>query len=89
MCNENKNIIGLIDGSQGFARCAQILLATKIGGATSIPKPWVKLTMGSWGLVGTRIVLVQLGKIFLAVEVRRPRKYFYPLDNFPRISDGH
>ena len=27
-----------IDGSQGFARCAQILLTTQIGGATVIQK---------------------------------------------------
>ena len=38
MCNKNKNSTGLIDGSQGFVRCAQILLATKIGGATAIQK---------------------------------------------------
>ena len=42
MCNQNKNSTGLIDGSQGFARRAQILLATKIGGATAMQKIWVK-----------------------------------------------
>ena len=45
VCNQNKNSTGLIDGSQGFTRCAQIRLATKIGGATAIQKigsnePW-------------------------------------------------
>ena len=35
-----KNSTGLIDGSQGFARCAQIWLATKIGGYAAIQKPW-------------------------------------------------
>ena len=58
MCNQNKNSIGLIGSSQGFAKCAQILLATKIGGATAIQKLWVKWTMGSWSPVGTGIVLV-------------------------------
>ena len=41
MCNQ-KNSTGLIDGSQGFAICAQILLATKTGGSTAIQKLWVK-----------------------------------------------
>ena len=35
-----KNSAGLIDGSQGFARCAQNLLATKTGGAMDIQKLW-------------------------------------------------
>ena len=58
MCNQNKNSTGLIESSQGFSRCAQILLATKIGGATAIQKLWVKLTVRYWGPVGTSIVLV-------------------------------
>ena len=33
---------GIIDGSQGFSRCAQFLLSTKIGGATAIQKLLVK-----------------------------------------------
>ena len=53
-----KKYTGLIDGTQGFARCAQILLATKIGGATAVQNLWVKWTVGSWGPVGTSIVLV-------------------------------
>ena len=40
--NKNQNITELIDGSQGFARCAQISLATKNGGATANQKLWVK-----------------------------------------------
>ena len=65
MCNKNKNSTWLIDGSQGFARCAQILLATKIGGATAIQKLWVKWTLGSLGTVGTSIVLVHVVKHFI------------------------
>ena len=42
LCAIKKNNIVLIGGSQGFARCAQILLDTKIGGATAIQKKWVK-----------------------------------------------
>ena len=48
------NFTGLIGGSQGFARCAQILLATKIGGATTIQTLWVKLIVVSWVPVGVR-----------------------------------
>ena len=44
--------------------------------------------MGSLGPVGTSIVLVQLGKIFLAVEVFRLRKFVYPLRKFTEMSDG-
>ena len=58
MCNQNKNSTGSIDGSQGFARCAQIWLATKIGGATAIQKLWVKWTVGYWSPMGTSIVWV-------------------------------
>ena len=50
---------GLINGSQGFTRCDQILLATKIGGVTAIQKLWVKSAVGSWGPAGTSIVLVR------------------------------
>ena len=58
MCNQNKNITGLIDESKGLARSAKILLATKIGGAMAIQKLWVKWTVGSCGPVGTSIILV-------------------------------
>ena len=42
LCEGKKTSTGLIDGSKGFAKCAQLLLATKIGGATAIQKYWVK-----------------------------------------------
>ena len=58
MCNQNKNPTGIIGGSYGFARYAQFLLATKIGGATAIQKYWVKWTLGYWGPAATSIVLV-------------------------------
>ena len=64
ICNKNKNSTGLINGYQGFARCAQILLATKIGGVTAIQKLWVKRTVGSWSPVGSSIVLVLYGIVF-------------------------
>ena len=41
-----------------FARCAQFLLATKIGGATAIQKYWLKKAVRSWGPVATSIRLV-------------------------------
>ena len=58
MCNKNENRTVLINGSSGFARYAQFLLATKIGGATAIQKYWVKWTLGYWGPAATSIVLV-------------------------------
>ena len=60
ICNQKQIITRLINGSQGFARCSQIWLATKIGGATTIKKLWVKWTLGSWSLVRISIVLVPL-----------------------------
>ena len=70
MCNQNKNSTALIDGSQGFTRCTQIWLATKIGGATAIKnfvlnEPWdlgllwepvlyCYSTWGEWSEVETR-----------------------------------
>ena len=65
MCNQNKNSTGLIDGSWGFDRCTQSLLAAKIGGATAIQKLWVKWTVGSWSPVGTSIVLELLHFSFI------------------------
>ena len=62
MCNQNKNSTRLIGGSQGFVRCAQIWLATKIGGATAIQKLWVKRTVEYWSPVGTSIAMVQMGE---------------------------
>ena len=41
-CNQNENSIGLIYCYKGFSRCAQLLSATKVGGATAIQKDWVK-----------------------------------------------
>ena len=37
-----QNSAGLIDDSQGLARCSQIWLAVKIGVATANQKLWVK-----------------------------------------------
>ena len=69
MRNQNKNSIGLIDCSQGFARCAQMWLATKIVGATSIQNIWVKWTVGSWYPVGTSIVLVRSDQLLNFVRI--------------------
>ena len=75
MCNQNKNIIGSIDGSWGFARCDQFVLATTIGGAMAIQKIWVKWTVGSWGHVVTSIVLV-LDTVLVIHKCHEGRKLF-------------
>ena len=66
--NQNKNSTGLIYGSQGFAICAQILSAKKIGWATAIQKLWVKWTLGSWG-PGYRLWLFQIPYINIHLSI--------------------
>ena len=83
MWNKNKNSTGLIDGSQGFARCAQILLDTKIGGVMTIQKLWVKWTVGSWSTMGTRIILVQHGRKCL--ESLNPTHEFFTSTRYPYL----
>ena len=70
MCNQNKNGTGLIDVSQGFARCAQIWLAAKIGGAVAIQKIWVKWSIVSLSPVGTSILLVLKATYKYPLEIR-------------------
>ena len=75
MCNQNKNSTVLIDGSRGFSGCAQILLATKIGGATAIQKLLVKWTVGYWGPVGTSTSIYLLSPTSLLSPIKSPNDF--------------